>query len=59
MEAEHRIPKCRGGTDVPENVAWACFPCNRRKHKMTEEEFRALLALEAEHPPPPGGWPHG
>lgn len=48
MEVEHRVPRCRGGGDEPANVAWACQPCNRRKHKMTEDEFRKLLEMEAE-----------
>lgn len=59
MEAEHRVPRSRGGDDTPGNVAWACMPCNRRKHRMTEAEFRNLLKLEAEHPPPPEGWKKG
>lgn len=59
FEAEHRVPKCRGGETIPANISWACRPCNRRKHRMTEAEFRRLLAWEVENPPPDGGWPSG
>jgi 5-methylcytosine-specific restriction endonuclease McrA len=54
LEADHRIPLSRGGTNYIDNVLPACRSCNGRKHKMTEEEFRALLAAErAPLAPPP------
>jgi len=28
---DHVIPLARGGTDTSDNLAWACFHCNRRK----------------------------
>ena len=31
FEAEHVIPEKHGGLTVLENLAWACFPCNRCK----------------------------
>lgn len=46
IEADHRIPLCRGGTNSIDNILPACISCNRRKHSKTEEEFRALLAKE-------------
>jgi 5-methylcytosine-specific restriction endonuclease McrA len=47
IEADHRTPLCRGGSNEISNILPACRPCNRRKHRRTEEEFRALLAREA------------
>lgn len=29
---DHRIPISRGGEHVPDNLAWACRPCNISKH---------------------------
>lgn len=46
LEAEHRMPLSRGGTSAKENIVPACGTCNRRKHTMTEEEFRLILMLE-------------
>lgn len=38
---DHRMPKSRGGTDDPENLAIACRSCNSSKGAKTEAEFRA------------------
>lgn len=46
IEADHRVPLCRGGSNEIGNILPACRPCNRRKHRRTEDEFRALLARE-------------
>ncbi|MEK6226560.1 MAG: HNH endonuclease signature motif containing protein [Chloroflexota bacterium] len=46
LEIDHRVPLARGGTDSIDNILPACGPCNRRKHAMSEEEFRARLAAE-------------
>ena len=46
IEADHRTPLCRGGSNLIENILPACRHCNRRKHRKTEEEFRALLQEE-------------
>jgi len=46
IEADHRIPLCRGGSNEISNILPACRHCNRRKHRKTEEEFRALLQAE-------------
>lgn len=43
---DHRHPKALGGWDVGANYAMACFTCNNRKGRMTEAEFRALLACD-------------
>jgi 5-methylcytosine-specific restriction endonuclease McrA len=47
IEADHRTPLCRGGSNEISNILPACRPCNRRKHRKTEDEFRALLEREA------------
>ena len=46
IEADHRTPLCRGGSNLITNILPACRPCNRRKHRRNEEEFRALLQAE-------------
>jgi 5-methylcytosine-specific restriction endonuclease McrA len=46
IEIDHRVPLARGGSNLIENIVPACRRCNRRKHLMTEEEFRALLRAE-------------
>jgi len=46
LEADHRIPLSRGGTNYIENILPACRSCNSRKHTLTEREFRAFLASE-------------
>jgi len=46
LEIEHRVPLCRGGTNDISNIVPACRPCNRRKQKKTDAEFRALLQRE-------------
>ena len=46
LQADHRVPLARGGTNSIENILPACGSCNTRKHVMTEDEFRARLAEE-------------
>jgi 5-methylcytosine-specific restriction endonuclease McrA len=46
IEADHRTPLCRGGSNEISNILPACRHCNRRKHGRTEDEFRALLQSE-------------
>jgi 5-methylcytosine-specific restriction endonuclease McrA len=36
---DHLIPLVRGGSDNPNNIAFACALCNWRKHARTPEEF--------------------
>lgn len=47
LEADHRIPLSRGGTNYIDNILPACRSCNGKKHTMTEDEFRARLAADA------------
>ncbi len=46
IEADHRTPLCRGGSNLIANILPACRHCNRRKHRRTDDEFRALLQSE-------------
>jgi hypothetical protein len=46
LHADHRTPLARGGTNSIENLLPACATCNLRKHLLTEDEFRARLAME-------------
>ena len=47
LEPDHRVALSRGGSNRIENVLPACRRCNARKHRMSEAEFRARLAAEA------------
>lgn len=38
---DHVVPLSRGGSNGPENIVFACEPCNRAKHTRTLEEFLA------------------
>jgi 5-methylcytosine-specific restriction endonuclease McrA len=40
---DHRTPRCRGGSNMRQNLVVACESCNSRKGAMTEVEFRWLL----------------
>lgn len=31
--AEHLVPKCEGGSDLPANIVAACLHCNTGRHK--------------------------
>jgi len=48
LQPDHRIPLALGGSNLIENILPACGPCNRRKHLMSEAEFRARLARDAQ-----------
>ena len=39
LEADHIVPKSRGGTDRVSNLTLACSACNRAKGDRTAEEF--------------------
>jgi len=43
---DHRTPLARGGTNEIANILPACGGCNRRKHTLTEREFRVRLLNE-------------
>ena len=51
LQPDHRVPLARGGTNWIDNILPACGPCNRRKHLLTETEFRALLSREPDANP--------
>jgi hypothetical protein len=40
---DHRISRVRGGSNDPENLAWACAPCNWSKGTMSDTEFLSLF----------------
>ena len=44
MDADHRIPLSRGGSNTIENIVPACKSCNCSKNDRTEEEFWQYLA---------------
>ena len=46
LQPDHRIPLARGGSNSIDNILPACGRCNRRKHLLTDVEFRALLDRE-------------
>lgn len=40
---DHRISRARGGGNDPDNLAWACAPCNCSKGAMSDTEFLSLF----------------
>jgi 5-methylcytosine-specific restriction endonuclease McrA len=40
LTIDHRLPIARGGTHARDNLVAACGPCNSRKGKRTDVEFR-------------------
>ena len=46
LQADHRIPLSRAGTNFISNILPACRSCNCRKAKSTEREFRVRLLNE-------------
>lgn len=45
VQPDHRIPLVRGGPNCISNILPACPPCNQRKGRLTEDEFRARYGL--------------
>jgi hypothetical protein len=43
MELDHKIATAIGGTDLRDNHAPACAPCNAQKGKKTPEQYRQYL----------------
>lgn len=46
-EIDHAIPLARGGVHDPSNIVLACAKCNRRKNKLTADEFIAKMQKAA------------
>ena len=47
LEVDHKLPKADGGTNVYDNLALLCSPCNRRKnHRYTLSGLRDILNKE-------------
>ncbi len=40
LEAEHMVPRSRGGTNIPENLFSACRRCNVSKRNSLPSEWR-------------------
>jgi 5-methylcytosine-specific restriction endonuclease McrA len=53
LQPDHRVPLALGGSNLIENILPACGRCNRRKHLMSEAEFRARLARDGGPGAPP------
>lgn len=45
-EADHVVPRCRGGPDHIDNRVLTCAPCNNRKGTKSVEEFIFQRARE-------------
>jgi 5-methylcytosine-specific restriction endonuclease McrA len=44
-EKEHKIPRCRGGSNAIRNIVPACKRCNRLKGWRTETEFLKIRTV--------------
>lgn len=54
VTAEHRVPRCKGGSTSAENIDAACVACNRLKGSFSQDEFlRAILKPSCRR----DGWP--
>ena len=53
LQPDHRVPLALGGSNLIDNIIPACGRCNRRKHVMSEAEFRTRLARDGGADPPP------
>lgn len=45
MHLDHVVPLSRGGSHTPDNVAWACAPCNLSKGAKPLEEWDRARAV--------------
>lgn len=43
---DHVVPKSRGGSNDPSNIALSCAECNQEKGALTLEEYREWKRLE-------------
>src|SRR5712691_10394227 len=48
LQPDHRIPLALGGSNSIDNIRPACGRCNRRKHLLSEAEFRARLRSDGQ-----------
>lgn len=46
LEADHKVPRCRGGPDTLENLAAACWDCNRGKGPIDPDSGEAAQKRE-------------
>lgn len=44
-QIDHIVPKCKGGTDDPDNLQFLCHSCNMIKGSGTEDDLKAGLEL--------------
>lgn len=42
LSGEHLTPIYRGGTNDPGNLGISCIDCNREKHVLTDDEYKAV-----------------
>jgi len=40
---DHKLPLCRGGKTVSENLTPSCLHCNQEKGMLTSEEYMVVL----------------
>ncbi len=52
-EVDHVIPASRGGGDALENLAPACYECNREKRDLTVDEWAATRRADGKPWPVP------
>lgn len=45
FEVDHKMPESRGGASKLSNYQLLCSPCNKRKHDMSDGEFRKFYKL--------------
>jgi len=50
MSLDHKVPLCRGGSNLAENLQWLCKSCNSSKGGKTHEEYMAYLVAGAVEP---------
>lgn len=43
-QVDHKVPKTRGGRDVPANLQWISAKVNYAKRNLTDEEFISMCA---------------
>ena len=55
---DHKLPRCRGGSNQKANLVHACYACNQRKGRMTAEEFTSNKFCGAKLSQRPGNKQH-